>query len=71
MKNRKKISTSSNFWKTYFRYTMYQYSDGRVRILRDCDKKLVYECIVEAELDEEIIKEIWTRGALRLDENKD
>lgn len=71
MKNRVKISTSNNFWKTYFHYTMYQYSDGRIRILRDCDKKLVYECYVEAELDEKMIQQLWIWGIANLDENKD
>lgn len=71
MKNRKKISTSNDYWKTYFRYTMYHYSDGRIRIIRDCDKKLIFECYFKEELNEIMIQQIWIDGALRLDENKD
>ncbi len=71
MKNRVKVSTSNNYWKTYFRYTMYQYSDGRIRIIRDCDKKLIFECNFKEELNEVMIQQLWIWGIANLDENKD
>ena len=68
MKKRVKISESKNFWKTYFRYTMYQYSDGRIRIIRNADKKLVVEFLINEELSETLIKQLWIWGAPYIDE---
>lgn len=66
-----KVSTSENFWKTYFKYTMYQYSDGHIRILRDCDKKLIFECNFKEELNEVMVQQLWIWGIAKLDENED
>ena len=68
MKKRVKISESKNFWKTYFHYTMYQYSDGRIRIIRNADKKLVVEFLIDEELSETLIKQLWIWGAPYIDE---
>lgn len=61
VKNRVKISESDKYWDTYFQYTMYRYSNGLARIIRNSDWKLIYECYVESEPDEVTIGQIWTQ----------
>lgn len=68
MAKRRIVSYSKNYWNTYFSYTMYEYEDGRIRIIRNADKKLVVEYLIDEELSETLIKQLWIWGAPYIDE---
>ena len=68
---RRIISNSKNYFKSYFTYTMYQYSDGRIRIIRNADKKMVYESFISEALDDQMVKLIWTQAAACVNEDKE